>query len=101
LKNLILATLTIFFLSACQSKPEIIEKVTYVETPIPHLTTLNKVEFYEIEDYKDYNVTYWLINKVEFDLASDRIKKKQRSIDFYEKQNKAFNEKFATKPKVN
>lgn len=92
MKNIILVLLTIFFLNGCgNTKPEIIEKIVYVDRPVPKMRILDKVEFYQISDYKSFDDKYWLINKVEFDLASDRIKKKEHSIQFYEKQNMVYN----------
>lgn len=96
MKKLILAILVIFSLNSCnQNDPQILIRDRVVTKPVPRLKILNKVEFYEIQDYKSYNSIYWLINKVEFDMASDRIKRKEHKIKFYEKQNIKFNLEFA------
>jgi len=92
-KQLIMLTI-IFFLSGC-NKPEPAYK--YIEKPIPRFKILNKIEFYKIEDYKSYDKIYWLINKEEFKIASDRVVKKDYKIRFYEKWGIYYNRTFATK----
>ena len=86
----------IFFLNGCV-EPE--PKKVLVEKPTPKFKILNKVEFYEIEDYKRFDKTYWLINVKEFDIASDRIKKKDYKIRFYEKWGVMYNKEFVDKQK--
>ena len=86
----------IFFLNGC-IKP--IPEKELVEKPTPRFKILNKVEFYEIEDYRKFNDTYWLINIEEFDIASDRIKKKDYKIRYYEKWGIMYNQKFVDKQK--
>ena len=91
--KLILTVTVIFFLSGCND-PQLSYKDRIVEKPKPKFKILNKVEFYEIQDYRKFDETYWLINMKEFDIASDRIKKKDYKIRFYEKWGTKYNKEF-------
>ena len=91
----LMIVVAIFFLNGCGKKP--VPEKELVEKPTPRFKILNKVEFYEIEDYRRFDKRYWLINIKEFDIASDRIKKKDYKIRFYEKWGVMYNKEFVNK----
>jgi len=89
--KLILMT-AIFFLNGCND-PLPPEK-EYVYRPVPKFKILYKVDFYQISDYRKFDDKYLLINREEFDIASDRIIKKDYKIRYYEKWGMRYNKKF-------
>lgn len=87
LKILTLLIPTLFLFSGCslfEHEIKYIERKVYIKRDCPKMVILDPIQGYTIEDWKDYNLTHYIINKNQFSKFSNTCYKYKNHVEFYE-----------------
>ena len=92
---LTLLLLTGLFFSGCSTKCEPEIQTVFMQSEVPRLTILHKVNPYELTSVTVNSDGNYSVQKQDLEKASLVSQKRIRVITFYENQNMKFNQKFS------